>query len=70
MKFLLVVHVCSIVAQNCMEGIKVYPMYDTFHQCTIAGHVRSMGIVSEMGQDLVDRTKTVIHFDCESIELT
>jgi|TARA_R110000850_G_scaffold70272_1_gene155878 hypothetical protein len=53
-----------------MDGIKVYPMYDTFHQCTIAGHVRSMGIVSEMGQDLVDRTKTVIHFDCESIELT
>ena len=66
-KFLLVMQVCSAVQMDCMTKFEQTPLFETHSACTMTGHLRSITIMNNMGNDFVERARISVRFKCEKI---
>ena len=64
-KFILTVQLCSIVHMDCMKEFQSNIVFDSYYECMISGHERSLDTLNNMGQQFVDRSKIVIKFSCQ-----
>ena len=67
MKIALFMILCSGVASNCLEPIKINT-YDTFYDCMSAGYLESYNKNAEIGPDDVNNYKMYIKFICAGEE--
>ena len=67
MKIALFMILCSGVASNCLEPIKINT-YDTFYNCMSAGYLESYNKNAEIGPDDVNNYKMYIKFICAGEE--
>ena len=67
MKFLLIMQVCSITHMDCMTKFEQTPLFQTHSACNMTGHLRSMKIMNDMGEDFVERARIQIKFNCKEI---
>jgi len=64
-KFLLIMQVCSAVHMDCMTQFEHTPLFETHSACIMAGHLRSITIMNNMGNDFVERARIQIKFNCK-----
>ena len=69
MKFLLIMQVCSALHLSCMDTMEVC-MYKTHFDCATAGYLNAIGLTREVGQDVVNRDRITIKFECRPITET
>lgn len=63
MKIALFMILCSSVASNCLEPIKINT-YNTFYDCMNAGYLESYNKNTQIGPDDVNNYKMYIKFIC------
>jgi hypothetical protein len=67
MKFLLVIQICSIVAQQCTGSYEV-GKYKDHYDCATAGFINAMGTIREIGPEEVNNNKLLVNFFCQEQE--
>ena len=67
MKFLLVIQICSIVAQQCTGSYEV-GKYKDHYDCATAGFINAMGTIREIGPEKVNNNKLLVNFSCQEQE--
>ena len=67
MKFLLVIQICSIVAQQCTGSYEI-GRYKDHYDCATAGFINDMGTIREIGPEEVNNNKLVVNFSCQEQE--
>jgi len=68
-KFLLIMQVCSAIQMSCMDSM-IAGEYTTHFDCATAGYLNAMGLTREIGQDVVDRDRITIKFECKPVSST
>ena len=66
MKFLLIMQVCSALHMSCMVPMEV-GIYKTHFDCATAGYLNAIGLTREVGQDVVNRDRITVKFECSPI---
>ena len=69
MKFLLIMQVCSALHMSCMDSMEA-GTYKTHFDCATAGYLNAIGLTREVGQDVVNRDRITIKFECRPITET
>lgn len=68
MKFLLVIQICSALAQQCTTPIPIYPHHDNYYDCATAGFIRGLSVIRELGQQEVNEKHMLVNFSCQKLE--
>ena len=66
MKFLLIMQVCSAVHMSCMERMPV-DEYPTHFDCATAGYLNAVGMTRQIGEEVVNRDRITIKFECRAV---
>ena len=66
MKFLLIMQVCSALHMSCMDSMEA-GMYKTHFDCATAGYLNAIGLTREVGEEVVNRDRITIKFECRPI---
>jgi len=66
MKFLLIIQVCSALSFQCMDQMDAGE-YKTHFDCATSGYLNAMGLTREIGQEIVDRDRITVKFECKPI---
>ncbi len=66
MKFLLIMQVCSALHMSCMDPMEAGE-YSTHFDCATAGYLNAIGLTREVGQDVVNRDRITVKFECKPI---
>ena len=69
MKFLLIMQVCSALHMSCMDSMEA-GTYKTHFDCATAGYLNAIGLTREVGQDVVNRDRITVKFECRPITAT
>jgi hypothetical protein len=67
MKFVLVIQICSIIAQQCTGSYEIGRYKDHF-DCATAGFINAMGTIREIGVEEVNKNKLLVNFSCQEQE--
>ena len=67
MKFLLVIQICSILAQQCTGSYEI-GRYKDHYDCATAGFINAMGTMREIGVEEVNNNKLLFNFSCQEQE--
>ena len=68
MKFILVLQICSSIAQSCMPPIKADNiLYDSWYDCGKAGYKSAYEILDKLTKVDVNKAKTMIQFRCVEV---
>lgn len=70
MRFLLIVQICSAVAQQCTNPVEFYPSYNTHYDCATAGFIKGMGVIREFGEEYTNEQRMLMNFSCTPQETT
>ena len=63
MKFLLIMQVCSALHMSCMNEMPAGE-YKTHFDCATAGYLNAMGLMREVGHEVVNRDQITVQFKC------
>ena len=66
-KFVLILQLCSVVQMDCMPEINQNPLFSTHSECVNAGHLRSLKLLNEVGEQLVNRAKIQVRIKCKEV---
>ena len=66
-KFLLIMQVCSSVHMDCMPQFEQSLLFETHSSCVMSGHLSSMRMINDMGEDFVERARIQIKFNCKKV---
>ena len=66
MKFLLIMQLCSALHMSCMDSMEA-GIYKTHFDCATAGYLNAIGLTREVGQDVVNRDRITVKFECRPI---
>ena len=66
MKFLLIMQVCSAIHMSCMERMPVNE-YPTHFDCATAGYLNAVGMTRQIGEEVVNRDRITIKFECRAV---
>ena len=69
MKFLLIIQVCSALHMSCMDSMEA-GQYSTHFDCATVGYLNAMSLTREVGQEVVDRDRVTIKFECKPVSST
>jgi len=67
MKFILVIYLCSVVANNCRPPIQLDKPYNDIFDCHLDGYKKSVDILQEMGRDDVNKYEVYTKFICKEL---
>ena len=67
MKFLLVIQICSVIAQQCTGSYEI-GRYKDHYDCATAGFINAMGTMREIGVEEVNNNKLLFNFSCKEQE--
>jgi hypothetical protein len=67
MKFILVLHLCSILNQSCFESLHVGLSFDDHRSCAIAGYEFSGASLEALDPERVNREELAVKFECKKI---
>jgi hypothetical protein len=69
MKFLLIMQVCSALHMSCMDPMEV-GIYKNHFDCATAGYLNAIGLTREVGEDISNRDRITIKFECKPVTAT
>ena len=69
MKFLLIMQVCSALHMSCMDSM-IAGEYSNHFDCATAGYLNAMGLTREVGEEIVNRDRITVKFECKPVRST
>ena len=76
MKFILVLHLCSVITGKCMESSITGMMFKSHYDCAIGGYSMALHTFKHLknddyyGIDRINEDKIAIKFDCRELPST
>ena len=70
MKFLLVLHLCSVVTATCPNQMFPQKIYNSWDECAIAGYELSLAAFTKLNKNEVNQHKLAIKFECKEMAAT
>lgn len=64
MKFVLVIYFCSVIAQECKDGITYPTEFNTFKDCLYKGYEQSQILLDEYPPKIINEFKVLAKFVC------
>ena len=64
MKIMLIMFICSGVAQNCIPPITSSELYIDAYSCMMAGYTTAADLTQDMGREEVNKHNIYIKFEC------
>ena len=64
MKIILVMFICSGVAQNCIPPVTSSEVYKDEYSCMMAGYTTAASMTQDMGREEVNKHNIYIKFEC------
>ena len=64
-KFILVIWLCSAVAQDCKPILTPVADFDSYKNCVIYGYQHTIDILKAMPEEEIDRWKIFTRFICK-----
>ena len=68
MKFILVLHLCSILTADCFESVHVGLSFDHHRSCALAGYDISGKSLEQLNPDRVNENELAVRFQCKKVE--
>ena len=67
MNYILILWVCSAITNTCLSP-PIYQTlpYKTHYECVKAGYVDGLKLVETMGEEIIERQKLFVAFNCKS----
>ena len=69
MKIMLVMFICSGVAQNCIPPITSPELFKDEYSCMMAGYTTAASMTQDMGREEVNKHKIYIKFECHKSDI-
>ncbi len=70
MKFLLVLHLCSMITQTCPNMMYPQKVYESWSECIDVGYKISQLTFNKLDKNVVNKQKLAIKFECKEISTT
>ena len=61
--------VCSAMQMSCMDRMDA-GMYKTHFDCATAGYLNAIGLTREVGEEVVNRDRITVKFECKPVTST
>jgi hypothetical protein len=68
MKFILVLHLCSMLAGQCYESVHVNMEFKDHRSCALAGYEISGKSLEQLNPDRVNQEQLAVKFECRKIQ--
>ena len=67
MKYFLFLWVCSAINGSCMTPpIQKDQLFNSHYECVNAGYIDGMQMVQAMGEEMVEKNRLFVAFNCKS----
>jgi hypothetical protein len=67
MKYFLFLWVCSAINGSCMTPpIQKAQLFNSHYECVNAGYIDGMQMVQAMGEEMVEKNRLFVAFNCKS----
>jgi hypothetical protein len=67
MKFILVLHLCSLLTQSCYESLHVNMEFNDHRSCALAGYEISGESLKQLNPDTVNQDQLAVKFECRKV---
>ena len=67
MKFILVLHLCSLLTQTCYESVHVNMEFNDHRSCALAGYDISGKSLEQLDPNRVNEQELAVRFQCKKI---
>ena len=67
MKFILVLHLCSMLTQECFESLHVNKEFEDHRSCALAGYDISGKSLEQLNPDEVNLNELAVRFQCKRV---
>jgi len=67
MKFILVLHLCSMLTGECSESIHINAQFNDHRSCALAGYDLSSSTLQELDLNIVNERELAVRFQCKKI---
>ena len=70
MKFILVLHLCSLLTQTCYESLHVGLEFKDHRSCALAGYDISAKSLEQLDPNQVNENELAVRFQCKKTAIT
>jgi len=67
MKFILVLHLCSLLSQQCFQSLHVNMEFNDHRSCALAGYDISGKSLKALNPDRVNKEHLAVRFECKKV---
>ena len=67
MKFILVLHLCNMLTQQCFESLHVNMEFNDHRSCALAGYDISGKSLEQLDPDQVNKNELAVRFQCKKV---
>jgi len=67
MKFILVLHLCSMITNQCFESLNVNMAFNDHRSCALAGYDISGKSLEQLDPNSVNEQELAVRFQCKKI---
>ena len=67
MKFILVLHLCSMITGQCYESLHVGMEFKDHRSCALAGYEISGKSLEQLNPDRVNKEQLAVKFECRKV---
>ena len=68
MKFLLTIYVCSFINFSCSPPVEYPVLFDNWYDCMIKAHDKSVELLMNVPQDVVEQNRLATKYTCQVYE--
>jgi len=68
MKFILIIHFCSMLTQTCPNMMNPQTTFDTWYECAIAGYEIAGKTFRNINKNVTNKQKLAIKFECKELQ--
>ena len=69
-KFILLMYMCSSIAQQCIEGDSPQKYFSSYRDCAIYGYQHSIKVLNGMKEEDINTYRTTVLFECREVSTT
>ena len=70
MKFILVLHLCSMLSGECFESLHVNTQFDNHRDCALAGYDIAGKSLEQLNKKDVNDNELAVRFQCKKTRIT
>ena len=69
-KYLLIIYLCSISAQQCDNGMVTGYSFPDHYDCAVKGYEFALEAMQKMDREFVNKDKLAVKFECKEVKVS